>query len=230
MTKQTVTRFRTLRVPYVAVFLVATVFCLNSETRATSIVGDQFTVSGTGAGDSFGPVAGTAGQNLGQSFGSGDITVDLPNGSRVYINWYDQDTFVLRSLVAEDGTGAVPLSLTLSDLHFTGSGGPEQISGASFNPTAPGSVYLSYFRSASNPTGAPRPADPTVSFTTNSVSVSFGSGWSQQLISDEPALFFDVVASSGPRAVPESESVILMLLGLLGLSLLSRRTLHSTGL
>lgn len=228
MAEQSTPPFRTPRLPYGALLLLATMLCLTNEAGATSIVGDQFTASGTGAGDAFGPVTGTAGQNLGQSFGSGDITIDLANGSRVYVNWYDQNTFVVRPLVAEDGTGALPLDLTLSDLNFTGSGGPEQITGASFNPTAPGSVYLSYFRSASNPTGALRPADPTVSFTSNSVTVKFGNGWSQQLISDEPALFFDVVTSGGPRAVPEHETGFLMLLGLVGVWLATRRTLHST--
>lgn len=229
MTEPSATQFRTLRLSYVAFILVATAFCLNSEASATSIIGDQFTVGGTGAGDPFGPVTRTAGQNLGQSFGGGDIIVDLPNGSQVYINWYDQDTFVVRPLIAEDGTGALPLNLTLSDLNFTGSGGPEQISGASFNPTAPGSIYLSYFASPGNPGGAPRPADPTVSFTANSVTVKFGGDWSGQLISDEPALFFDVVASGKPGTIPEPETAFLMLLGLVGIWFASRRTLHSTG-
>ena len=228
MTKPSAPQIRTPRVPYVALTLLATVLCLTTEASATSIVGDQFTASGTGAGDSFGPVTGTAGQNLGRSFGSGDITIDLLNGSAVYLNWYDQDTFVVRPLPATDGSSALPLDLTLSDLIFTGSGGPEQISGVSFNPTAPGSVYLSYFRSVSNPTGAPRPADPTVSFTANSITVRFGGDWSPQLISDEPALFFDVVTSGKPGAVPEPEMGFLMLLGFIGIWLATRRTLHST--
>lgn len=226
MTDPSSTQYRILRFASVALFLLATVFCLNSEASATSIIDDQFTVSGTGAGDPFGPVAGTAGQNLGQSFGGGDIIVDLPNGSQVYINWYDQDTFVVRPLIAEDGSSALPLNLTLSGLDFTGPGGPEQITGASFNPTAPGSIYLSYFASPGNPGGAPRPADPTVSFTANSVTVKFGGDWSLQLISDEPALFFDVVAAGKPGTVPEPETAFLMLLGLVGLWIANRRTLH----
>lgn len=202
-----------------------------SEAWAGSMVGDGFQVNGTVIQESFGPVSGTAGQNLNATSGIGDVVHALDNTFNLYVNWFDQDTFVVRIQPGDAGQAEPFLvDITLSGLNFTNPQGvAETISGASFNPNGGG--YLGYFADPiNNPTGASPVKGPVVSFGTDSVRVVYGTDWASdnhpagrlQLINDSPALFFDV-RTKASTTTPEPETVALLCCGFVALGLAYRR-------
>ncbi len=108
-------------------------------------------------------------------------------------------------------------SITLSDLDFkTTSGQPAAITGVTFNPN--GNGYSGFFQSDDNPSGASPVADPSISWTANSITVEYGSDWGGQLSADWPVLRFDV------ETVPEPSSAAILLAGLVSLRLTRRRS------
>jgi hypothetical protein len=131
----------------------------------------------------------------------------------------DGDSFDLQ--VQEVFQTGLDADVSLIGLDFESSPGQAaDIIGASFDPN--GNDYLGFFQSPENPTGAPRPTDPAVFFTSHSVRVTFGADWSSQLFFDSPILRFDVTA------VPEPGTLAMVLTGLGGLGLFRRRRSQRT--
>jgi PEP-CTERM motif len=121
------------------------------------------------------------------------------------VNWVDEDSFEF----LYNAFGAVDVDLVsfiLSDLNFTTGGQPRDIASFVFNRAA--SDVDSY-------EAGPALGDPTVSFTANSVTATFGF-FSKELAADGPIFRFDVTL------VPEPTS--LFLLSGLGALCLRRRT------
>ena len=180
-----------------------------TSTRAASVLGDEFQVSGTAAGDSIDPTTGIAGSADPRDF---DINVTLEFGDVVRVGWFDEDSF---DVVVESGS-SVDATITLSDLDFqTMSGAAAEITGVTFDPS--GNAYSSFFQSDDNPFGSPPVADPTINWTSDSITVEFGSDWGGQLIADQPILRFDV------EAVPEPNAVVMLLTSLVSLPFFRRR-------
>lgn len=172
------------------------------RSQGAGIIGDSFQISGTYDGFGFGPVGATA------TAGS-DVPVSLGFPTLVLV-WVDGDSF---EVTVEDPGDTFSLELTLSDLQFQGG----DISGASFNYAD--SIYETFLASPVNPSGSPRPSDPVVSFTPDSVTVVYGSDWTGQLANDWPTLRFDVTT------VPEPGLFGLTLLGFAGLGWRRRRAM-----
>jgi len=177
-----------------------------------SILGDVYQSDATVDGFPYGPHSLTANVSDQIDLYSGNVEPFLFDA--IGLKWVDGDSF---DIFVEDSTlsDEFEFNLTLSDLDFKDSSGNSlSISGLDFNYGA--SDYDTFFQSPENPTGAFPPSDPQVSSTANSVTLSFGEGWGNQLINDRPVLRFDV------QTVPEPGTSILTLVGA-GFALFTRR-------
>jgi len=171
-------------------------------SNAATIVGTSYQIDGSLDAVGFGPTTETANTST---------RIDLAGG--IQFQWVDGDSFDV--FVQLFNASPFAFSITLSNLQFQGTSGPENILGAAFNFDQ--SIYGTFLQSPNNPTGAIRPNDPIVMTTTSSVTVSFGSDWSVQLAGDQPTLRFDV------QTIPEPGCVALACLGFFGVALAHRR-------
>lgn len=205
--------------PYIPTSRIRQIFLLGSLSAAlltatgadaASVLGDEFQIEGNVGGLAFGPDTGVAGQLV----GSFDVEASPDPDIFIRVRWVDADSFDLH--VVEVFQTGLDADVSLVDLDFETPGGQAAaIVGASFDPT--GNNYLGFFKSEENPTGANRPSDPSVSFTSGSVRVTFGADWESQLFFDSPILRFDVLA------VPEPGTLAMVLAGLGALGLARRR-------
>jgi hypothetical protein len=178
--------------------------------EANSVLGDAFTLQvvdldGGGPGDLAIADAG-AGSDVRSD---PDVVVTYFGTIVAHVRWVDADSFDL-AFLADPAAGFAQdlgsVTVTLGSLDFVGPGGGAiDILGATFNVGA--SDYLGYLASEDNPTGAPAVGGPTVTTTARSVTVNM-TGFSGQLLGDQPIFRFDVTA------VPEPGTVVATLVGL----------------
>lgn len=182
----------------------------STAAGAASIAGDTFEFSAVIDSTAVGPFSGVAGAVADGIRGSADITRDVDINfvtHQIAVNWIDADSFDL--LI--NSFGAIDLfdtTFTLSGLDFRQGGQPRAIVAAGFNRAA---SDVDTFEAG------PQMPDPSVSFTSSSVTATF-SFIPAALAADGPILRFDVTP-----AIPEPSSVALLLAGLGALALARRR-------
>lgn len=160
--------------------------CLTLPAQAGSITGDSF--SATMADDSRGAIE-LNGSTSPVSGIAGSAGVDLL-ADRLEIEWTDDDTFELRVILGEDLSN---LKISLTDLNFKTGLAPVNITGVAFDDAnTPQETYNGYQGIVG----------PGVSFTANSVEVSFDSFPVGPAADAIPWLFH--VATSRTTAVPDS--------------------------
>ena len=127
------------------------------------------------------------------------------------VDWADDDSFDLM-FISFVGRNLSDTSFTLSDLNFQSAGQPRDIIGVAFNRPA---SNVDEFQAG------PGLAAPSLSFTANSVTVTFGF-FSADLAADGLRLRFDVTT------VPEPSTMVLILTGLSALGVIGRRETNRT--
>lgn len=202
-------------VPLAALSMVTT------GANAASIAGDVFELSlsfadpSGGSDISAGPFAGTASAAPGAVFSASEADVagnfEFGNSTlNAHALWIDADTVWL--YFQGDATDFNNLVFTVSGLDFQSEGQRVDITGASFNRNGgpPGSAFSAWNEVITNVV-----ADPAVSFTGSSVSLTFGY-FSANLVADGPVMEINLQAGM----VPEPATYALMLggLGLVGLA------------
>jgi hypothetical protein len=205
---------RHLRAPLAAALLAAT------GAHAASIVGDTFDLSVSyvdpsgGPTIQVGPVAGVATGAPGAVFSSSEanVAIDFNVGFAAltaHALWVDEDTVHL--FFQGDATDFTDLKLTLAGLDFKSGGNPASITGASFNRNGGGGGAFSGF----NEVILGIVSDPTISFTSSSVTMAF-SFFSANLTADGPTMEINVRAGVVPE--PATYALLLGGLGLIGLA------------
>jgi PEP-CTERM motif len=200
---------------------LAALLLATAGANAASIAGDAFELSLTfadpsgGSDLSAGPFAGTASAAPGavSSASEADVAGNFMLNFatlNAHARWIDADTVWL--YFQGDATDFNNLVFTVSGLDFQSDGQRVDITAASFNRNGgpSGSAFAEWNEVITNVV-----ADPTVSFTGSSVSLTFGY-FSANLVADGPVMEVNLQAGM----VPEPATYALMLggLGLVGLA------------
>lgn len=203
--------------------LAAIVLTATAAHAAPSIVGDSFSLGvgyqdpNGGADIAVGPFIGTASGAPGAVFSAAEADavgtfVEGFSALNAHALWIDDDS--VHVYFQGDATDFFNLKFTLSGLDFMSAGQPAEIVGASFDRNGGGSGAFSGF----NEVILGIVSDPTISFTSSSVTMTFAY-FSANLTADGPIMQIDVLA----QVVPEPGTYALLLAGLGGMAFCARR-------
>lgn len=189
-----------------------------NSAHGASILGQSFNLDVSVDGSAVTSVSGTAGGGILTNFAEDQNFVTFGFD----VKWVDEDSFDLTIYAPQNAADLTTATISLTGLAFkTPSLQTVDITKATFNPNE--NNYLGYFFSPENDTAGPRPADPVVTHTANSVTIVYAN-FPLQAVGDQIPQRFDV-----QTAVPEPSTSAALIAMVAGGVLLRRKVRHSQG-